>query len=253
VNDQRISEGFRHYLALGDSISIDRYPAFDVQEREQLAHPPPGLGAASLLYRNDNERWPGFAGRDLRTHFPDLQRLDLTVDGATTRSTTSLIPLIPADLEGPVLVTLTAGGNDLLGLLRLDLGRPATMPKGEGEKGVDDVARALEWIVYELRDGIADPTILVGTVYDPSDGTGNLGDGVVRERALRWLARFNAHVKALAEPPAVRVVPIHDHFLGHGLSEPDPDARWYWQHMIIEPSAQGASEVRRLWLESLGL
>jgi len=60
-------------------------------------------------------------------------------------------------------------------------------------------------------------------------------------------------VKALSDPPAVRPIPIHDHFLGHGLSKPDPDARWYWRHSIIEPSACGASEVRRLWLEALGL
>lgn len=58
-------------------------------------------------------------------------------------------------------------------------------------------------------------------------------------------------MEALSDPPAVRIVPIHDHFLGHGLAEPDPDARWYWRHSIIEPSARGASEVRRLWLESL--
>jgi len=245
---------YRHYLALGDSISIDLYPALDVQEREGLADTPAGLGVASLLYRNDDDRWPEFAGRDLRSRFPGLRPLDLTADGATTGSTLAFqLARIPADLDGPVLVTLTAGGNDLLTLLDLDLGRPATIPEGEGEAAVDGVARALERIVRDVRTRLAEPTILVGTVYDPSDGTGDLGDGVVRERELGWLARFNRRVEALSDPPAVRVVPIHDHFLGQGLAGPDPDARWYWRHMIIEPSARGASEVRRLWLEALGL
>ena len=75
----------------------------------------------------------------------------------------------------------------------------------------------------------------------------------MRDRELGWLARLNERVKALADPADVRPIPIRDHFLGHGLSEPDPDARWYWRHSIIEPSARGASEVRRLWLEALGL
>lgn len=44
---------------------------------------------------------------------------------------------------------------------------------------------------------------------------------------------------------------IPDHFLGHGLEEPEPAARWYWRHSIIEPSARGASEVRRLFLEAV--
>lgn len=245
---------FRHYLALGDSISIDLYPGLDVQEREGLARRPEGLGAASLLYRNDDARWPEFAGRDLRSRFADLRRLDLAADGATTGSTLAFqLPRVPADLEGPALVTLTAGGNDLLGLLGTAPARPGTRPEGHGERAVDGIARALERIVEELRARIAEPTILVGTVYDPSDGTGDLGDGVVRERELGWLARFNERVEALADPPVVQVVPIHDHFLGHGLSEPDPAARWYWTGSIIEPSARGASEVRRLWLGALGL
>ena len=246
--------GVRHYLALGDSISIDLYPGLDIQEREGLADTPTGLGAASLLYRNDDDRWPEFTGRDLRSRFPDLRPLDLTADGATTGSTLAFqLPRVPADLDGPVLVTLTAGGNDLLALLDVDLGRPATIPDGEGEAAVDEVARTLERMVDELRTGIAEATILVGTVYDPSDGTGDLGDGVVRERELGWLARFNERVKALSDPPGVRPIPIRDHFLGHGLSEPDPDARWYWRHLIIEPSARGASEVRRLWLGAVEL
>lgn len=241
---------FRRYIALGDSISIDLYPGLDVQEREGLATPPEGLGAASLLHRNDDARWPEFAGRDLATRYPGLQPLDLTADGATTVSTlASQVPRLPAGAEGPSLVTITAGGNDLLSLLDLDMGRPATVATGEAEAAVDRIADTLGRIVDEVRDRLDDPTILVGTVYDPSDGSGDLGDGVVLEHALGWLARFNRHVEALAGAPDIRVIPIRDHFMGHGRSEPDPDARWYWWQSIIEPSARGASEVRRLWLE----
>lgn len=243
---------FRSYISVGDSISIDRYPGLDVQERERLPHVPGGLGAASLFFRNDDDRWPAFAGRDLVSTFPGIRHLDLTADGATTWSTLQTqISRIPADLAGPSLVTVTAGGNDLVGLLDADLDRPATStPRILGDP-VEEIADRLDRIVAELSSRLRGPKILVGTVYDPSDGTATLDDGVVREGALRMLRAFNERVRDIASSPRAILVPIHDHFLGHGLTEPDADARWYWRHLIIEPSARGASEVRRLWLEAV--
>lgn len=247
---------FRTYLSVGDSISIDRYPGLDVQEREGLPYAPDGLGAASLFYRNADERWPDFAGRDLVTAFPGIRHLDLTVDGATTWSTLKFqLPRIPRDLQGPVLVTLTAGGNDLVGLLEAGFDRPAPGAPVEETAAdpVEEIAGRLARVVAELGSRLPDPTLLVGTVYDPSDGTGDLGDGVVRDRELGMLHAFNRRVAEIAREAGAILVPIHDHFLGHGLTEPDVDARWYWPHMIIEPSARGASEVRRLWVEAVGL
>jgi len=62
-----------HYLALGDSVSIDLYPALDAGATDVAVAlerlPDVGavapLGAASLLFRNDDVRWPEFMGRDL--------------------------------------------------------------------------------------------------------------------------------------------------------------------------------------------
>lgn len=159
---------FRHYIAVGDSISIDLYPALDLQEREGLATPPPGLGAASLLYRNDDERWPEFEGCDLATRFPRLRALNLTANGATMTSTlASQVPRIPVGLDGPTLVTITAGGNDLISLLNLDVGRPATAAQGEAEEAVDRIAGTLDRIIEEVRGRLENPTVLLGTVYDP--------------------------------------------------------------------------------------
>ena len=66
------------------------------------------------------------------------------------------------------------------------------------------------------------------------------------------LHQFNDRVADIAESTGAILVPIHSHFLGHGLTDPDVDARWYWRHLVIEPSAAGASEVRRLWVEAIG-
>ena len=248
-----MSPTFGHYLAVGDSISIDLYPGLDVQEREGLERMPTGLGAASLLYRNDDRRWPEFEGRDLVSRFPGIRFHDLTADGATTDSVLAhQLDRVPEELEGPVLVTLTVGGNDLLGLL--DFGLLRFLPWfGGDEEDVERIARQAERIVVRLLDAVPEPTLLVGDVYDPTDGTADLGDGVVREEALSWLHRLNDRLLGIARERGAVPVEIHEHFLGHGRSEPDPEARWYWRHSIIEPSARGASEVRRLWLEALGL
>lgn len=246
-------DGFHHYLALGDSISIDLYPGLDVAEKEDLSVQPTGLGAASLLYENDDGRWPAFEGQDLSSRPSDFTMTNLCQDGATLRSVRGLqFSRIPDDFEGPVLVTLTAGGNDLLQLLRTmsspSVGEPAV---GGSPVDVVSLAEELEQVVDRLREELAEPTVVVGTVYDPSDGTGELPGGEIAEGALEMLHAFNDRVRALGEQNSVRVADIHDHFLGHGLEEPDPAARWYWRHSIIEPSARGASEVRRLFLKAV--
>jgi hypothetical protein len=69
------------YIALGDSISIDIYPAADASLRFPDKASTDRLGAASLLARNDDSLWPEFRGRDLRIPFDNF-----TADGATTHT-----------------------------------------------------------------------------------------------------------------------------------------------------------------------
>lgn len=243
-----------HYLALGDSISIDLYPGLDAAEREGLAAPPAGLGAASLFHANDDVRWPEFEGRDLTSRVPGLPATNLCQDGATLRWVVGLqLPRIPDDLEGPVLVTLTVGGNDLLHLLGPPPECGTDRPIATELRDAEAVAHGVERVLGRLRERLPAPTFVVGTVYDPSDGTGALpGTGPI-PGAVEALEAFNGRVRALGAAGDVEVADVHDHFLGHGLSEPDPRERWYWPHSIIEPSARGASEVRRLFLEAVGM
>src|SRR4051812_31795512 len=59
---------FSEYIALGDSMSIDLYPALDAGEIDvavalewdAAAGAVAPVGAASLLHRNVDERWPEF-------------------------------------------------------------------------------------------------------------------------------------------------------------------------------------------------
>ena len=222
------------YIALGDSISIDAYPQHDTGKS--------GLGAASLFFRNDDKFWPEFRGRDLRTLHPGIAFDNLTADGATSDDVIrDQLPRI-AHLNDETIVTVTAGGNDMLMNLRSPH-PPARLVAGMIER--------IERIVGWLQSNITNSTILLGTVYDPSDGTNTL-DGERLDREAGWLSQFNEAVRSIAKQRAarVRLIDIHRHFLAHGVAAPQR-ARWYWSQLIFEPNARGASEVRRLWLDAL--
>ena len=269
--------GLDTYVALGDSMSIDRYPDLDHADRQTLALPVTGLGAASLLARNDDDVWPEFAGRDLVTISPGIDCRFEARDGATTEfvldSQMDVLPSI--DPEGDALVTLTAGGNDLLALIG------AT--DRAGQAGVRAVLDNLDAILGVVRDRLPRAMVLVANVYDPTDGTGDLegprlhpaatiadvrlhpaatiadvrlhpaatiADGWLRPQEMRWLDDYNAGVERLCRQRGARLIDLCRHFAGHGRSAP-AEKRWYWTGSLIEPGMAGASEIRRLWLAAV--
>ncbi len=235
---------FAGYVSLGDSMSIDCYPELDFAERRSPKGPVAGLGAASLLARNQDLVWPEFAGRDLRSGNPEIDCRFLATDGATTRS------VLDEQLAGSralprgagTLVTLTAGGNDLLGLLGAS--------EAEGRAGVRAALGNLAAILDRVRDLVPGAALLVGNVYDPTDGAGDLDGTRLRPQEMRWLAEFNEGLARRCRERGAHVVDLHRHFAGHGMSAP-PEQRWYWTGSLIEPGFVGASEVRRRWLEAL--
>jgi lysophospholipase L1-like esterase len=234
------------YVALGDSMSIDRYPDLDHAGRHTRRLTVRGLGAASLLARNDDHVWPEFAGRDLVTRFPGIECRFLAADGATTEDVlgSQIDELDGVDAKAEALVTLTAGGNDLLSLLGA--------AEGTGDAGVARLLRNLAAIVDAVRDRLPRALILMANVYDPTDGTGDLDGHRLRPQEMRWLRDGNAGVGRLCAERGARLVDVHGHFAGHGRSAPAAE-RWYWTESIIEPGAFGASEIRRLWLSALDL
>ena len=229
------------YVALGDSISIDVYAGG------------PGRGGASLLARNRDRDFPHWRGRDLATTRPELGFGLLATDGGTTASLLDVqLPRLESSGAVPRVVTLTVGGNDVLG-------------------AYGDTRRALEIVgVVGARVGLAlerlhalvapqDP-VVVGTVYDPSDGTGEAW----RVGLAPWpdvvevLAELNRTLRVVAGEHGAVVADIHGRFLGHGLQAGNPGqgkarprdrALWYCQ--IIEPNAWGADAVRAAFWEAL--
>lgn len=235
---------FRVYAALGDSMSIDRYPDLDYADRQRMPVPARGLGAASLLARNDDIVWPEFAGRDLVTRNPGIDCRFLAEDGATTETViaSQLDMLETLDPSAETLVTLTVGGNDLLGLIGAS--------PGDGNDRLRHVLVNLDAIVSAVQDHLRKATVLVANVYDPSDGTGDLEGTRLQPREMKWLAAYNAGLARVGESRGARLIDLHRHFAGHGRSAPAAE-RWYWTGSLIEPGATGASEIRHLWLAAL--
>lgn len=237
---------FTHYVALGDSMSSDHYPTCDVQDLDAPPSRLDPLGAAALLYRNVDARWPEFSGRDLEHHSPGVAFQSLTEDGALIDDVvTEELSRLGQDSEDPyLLVTVTAGGNDLL---------DAVLAGGPLDAAVGRIIQRYTDLLETLRDELPRATLVLTTVYDPTDGSGRL-PGLSESYGrlpIEYLDRFNDHVRAMVRrTPGAVLADVHPHFLGHGVSSPERE-RWYWRHSLIEPSARGASEIRRVWWEAL--
>jgi lysophospholipase L1-like esterase len=234
ADDGRMADSAAHYVALGDSISIDDYSGG------------PGRGGPSLLFANRDDDFPEWRGRDLRTGDPDTSFTLLATDGATTRTLLDAqLPRLAALRVHPTLVTVTTGGNDLLGAYGDTVAARAV---------IASVQAALDRALTEITGGLAPSgRIVVGTVYDPSDGTGD----AVRLGLPSWpdavglIAELNDGLRRVAARHGAAVAEIAEHFCGHGLLAGDPARRearpaerGLWFCNLIEPNAWGASGVR---------
>lgn len=215
------------YYALGDSISIDDYAGG------------PGLGAASLL--------------------ADDFGIDLTLlarDGATSDD---VVRFQLDKIEGrPALITLTMGGNDLLTALfaPAKLGLPPDLDAARST--VAQVATNYAVVMPALAATGA--RVVVSTVYDPTDGTGDLSWAGLPDvdEGLALLESMNAAIRTAAARHGAVVADLHVAFLGHGAQAGDitttdshPHNRELWLCGHIEPNAWGAQAIRDTWRAAL--
>jgi lysophospholipase L1-like esterase len=189
------------YLALGDSISIDDYTGVR------------GGGAPSQLARK--------LGLDL---------VDLTRDGNTTQGVLTDLARAPAAAD---VVTLTAGGNDLL---------------------LGDLPRAILRRLHQVAQPIQplSARVVVNTIYDPSDGDNEAGRremGISRLAAIELRRRLNAvngGIVKLAREHGFLLADLEQLFHGHGVASDEP-----WFVNVIEPNLAGATAIAEHWYELL--
>lgn len=227
---RRKPAAFTHYIALGDSMSIDDYPG-------------EGKGAASLLFRNQDHLYPEFRGKDLSALNPEIEFLNLAQDGATSRDVLQeQIPQIGKGSRDAVVITMTAGGNDILSL----------------QSDAEEVMFRIRAILDRLKQILPQSLVILGTIYDPTDGVGDLFGEEIMEKEVRIAQEINHSLRNLAQPPAIRIAEIHKHFLGHGIHCKDPSNPYFhpedpslWYVLTIEPNSRGAHEIRTLFWKTL--
>lgn len=230
---------YKRYVGLGDSISIDEYAGG------------PGWGAISLFYRNKDAVYPEFTGRDLRSIYPGIDFHYLASDGATCSTVLEeQLPALPPGDDNLTIITLTVGGNDFL---------TALGPGGGIDRGaIDDFRSNLTEILETLCGHFPRGFIILGTIYDPTDGVGDLAMPEVDvQEGYALFHAFNKAIRDIGESYGAHIADIYSHFLGHGSHHGDPnnphycpDDPSYWYVQEIEPNARGGHEVRRLFWEA---
>ncbi len=245
---------FARYLALGDGLSADLTPALDLKvtdisvalERDARSGEVPPVGAASLLFENDGDRYPDYIGDDLRSLTGCDEIVRLCTDGASLGDIfdEQVIDLESSDL--PTLITMTAGAIDLLSAV-------ATKPApARMDAIVRDAVSGVIALAETLHSRFSDLTLVLTTLPDPTDGLGiftDERDGVAVPASALLL--FNSLLRERgAALPGTLVAEAHAAFLGHGLTAPEAE-RWFWRRSPHEPSALGAAGLRDCWMRTL--
>ena len=139
-----------------------------------------------------------------------LDLVDLTRDGNTTQGVLADLARAPTSTD---VVTLTAGGNDLLG--------------GESPRAI---LRRLDQITQPLQP-LGGRTV-VNTVYDPSDGDNAIGrrelglSRLATAELRRRLNALNGGIAKLARERGLLLADLERLCHGHGLASDDP---WFVQ------------------------
>jgi len=245
---------FARYIVLGDGLSADLTPALDLKvadvsvalERDAKSGDVPPVGAGSLLFQNDDERWPDFIGDDLRTLAGCEDILRLATDGANIGDIFDEQVLALESSDAPTLITLTAGGIDLLSAV-------ATKPApARMDAIIRDAVTGVLALGEMLHGKFSDLTLLLTTLPDPTDGIGVFpderdGDAIPPGALLQFNAQLRERGRNIS---GTLVADAHAVFHGNGLTAPEAE-RWFWRRNPHEPSALGASGLRQCWLDVL--
>ena len=203
---------FLHYLALGDSISIDLYTGLE------------GGGAPTQFAR-----------------LIGVEKLqDATLDGCRTLDMEPVFEKI----EGtPDLVTVTLGGNDLLEAVFFREG-------GSALKVVASMADPILTRLEGIADRVSryGATTLLNTVYDPTDGNDRFAEGIGLDPSVRCAFKaLNLGIAEIAARHGFLLADLHALFQGHGFWSGDP-----WLVKTIEPNLAGATAIAAEWHRLVG-
>lgn len=225
-------KSFKTHVILGDSISD-------------------GGGEAPFFYT--------LLDQDLNAKYGAMKVVKASKGGAKAQNLGGQISTVTGPLEGPVLVTITIGGNDV----QAAIGKIVT--GGDDSKERNDFKEFLDGALAELKkpdrfgSGVQ-VSVYMTNVYDPSDGTGNFkfASGTKCGGALGFYPAGRPTTPTLdpweqvftdeaAKYGDVRVLDLRAKFQGHGV----PSAEPWFVNDCIHPNAKGHSAIRDLFVASL--
>jgi hypothetical protein len=220
-----------HYIALGDSITIDDYPDQELGSKFN--------GAASLLHRK----------MEISSFF------NLSEDGATIGDIRQ--HQVPAarrfvgNARDPMFITLTAGGNDIsfgsIRLMQQDRLEHFSMMMG-------DITRKYCDLVLDIRQLFPNSHIVLNTLYDPTDGMGKLPENCgmwarIAPQYSRGRRELGQFIKGWGEKlPWASVADIFSAFDTRGMKIKNEEG-YYYDNFLIEPGSVGAAVIADLWYE----
>lgn len=185
------------YLALGDSLTTGSN----------------GQGTPTRPY-------PSLVGEGLLAVYPDTAVQILGRDSETSATLISDGQLVAAEAliaerraaGQPVgLVTLSIGGNDMVGVITQSLDPQATLDAFSA-----NLAVILDRLVAAVTvDGIREADLLIVEYYNPYPGVDFFGRG---QLADIWIPQFNQAIAAAAAARNITVVPIAEAFAGNEAS-----------------------------------
>lgn len=239
-------------LGVGDSVTA----GFGVSS---------GHSYVGRLFENPEDEFPDMRGICLRRVLPNMTVENIALSGSTSLHHEEIIANRLATQVPDVfgLVVMTTGGNDLIH----NYGRT---PPREGAMYGATFEQAEPWIAaFEQRlDRMIDLLekrfpggclIFLADIYDPSDGVGDAPSAGLPEwkDCLAIHRAYNDVICHAAEKRrSVRIVPMHDAFLGHGVHCVQPwrehyradDPRYWYALNLEDPNDRGYDAIRRLFL-----
>jgi lysophospholipase L1-like esterase len=220
------------------------------------------------LVVNPPDEFAELQGVSLSRVLPNLETLNISLSGSNSLQHLDHIrdrlPVQPADQFG--LVVMTTGGNDLIhwyGQRPPQEGAMYGATLDQAQPWIDSYGQQLDTLFEQIRGRFPGGCLIfVADIYDPSDGAGDPESVWLPawRDCLPILTAYNAKLREIAaNHPEVRVVPVHDAFLGHGIhcrkfwrAKFRPADPHYWYHENIEdPNDRGYDALRRVFLNSI--
>ena len=217
------------------------------------------------LIENPVDEFVDMRGICLKTVLPGLATTNLAVSGTTSfehlEKQLPRLRFAGSNVFG--LIVMTTGGNDLIH----NYGR--TLPKENAMYGAT-LSEARPWIssfddrLEKMLAGISSAfpggyRLFIADIFDPTDGKGD----TQRAGLPQWkdceaiLSAYNDVIHRFAvRHPEVRLVQVHDAFLGHGIHCTQPwsghyhseDPHYWYYDNLEDPNERGYDAMRRLFL-----